>query len=89
LRCRHCFIEAGLAQENELETHELLGFLNDIADIGVDKVTITGGEPLLRPDFVELAKYAASLKHKGIAKLTLVTNAMRLTKSSRWKCTVI
>lgn len=80
LRCHHCFIEAGLPRPNELTTSELVSILKDIAAIGTEKMTFTGGEPLIRTDFLDLARYAASLKGNGIDQLVLVTNAMLIDK---------
>lgn len=82
LRCRHCFIEAGLPQPNELSTEEIVRVLDEVALLGVDKVTFTGGEPMLRYDILELARHAASLLGNGISQLALVTNAMLINKDA-------
>ncbi len=80
LRCRYCFIEAGLPQPNELTTEEVISVLDEVAAMGADKVTLTGGEPLLRTDFLDIARHAASLQGRGISRLSLVTNAMLVSK---------
>ena len=48
------------------------------ARLGVHKVRLTGGEPLLRPGFVELVSRIASVK--GITDLALTTNAVLLPR---------
>jgi cyclic pyranopterin phosphate synthase len=48
------------------------------AGLGVHKVRLTGGEPLLRPGFVELVSRISSVK--GITDLALTTNAVLLPR---------
>jgi cyclic pyranopterin phosphate synthase len=48
------------------------------ANLGVTKVRLTGGEPLLRPGFVELVERLSSID--GIADLALTTNAVLLPR---------
>ena len=62
LRCTHCYIGSyrarGIPGETELSTSELEGVLDQIADAGCLWLLLTGGEPLLRPDFEEVYVYA-------------------------------
>jgi len=82
LRCRHCFAEAGVAEANELTTNEVIGAFDQIAGLGADKVTITGGEPLARPDFPQISRHAMGLLGCGISRLALVTNATLINQES-------
>ncbi len=61
LRCKHCYIDAGRKREDELDTKEGKKLLEDLRDVGVEVVLFSGGEPLLREDFFEIAKYAKEL----------------------------
>jgi MoaA/NifB/PqqE/SkfB family radical SAM enzyme len=54
LRCRHCYNASGQSQTNELSTREALQLINEIAEMRVFEVGISGGEPLLRSDLFEL-----------------------------------
>ena len=54
---------------------EIQHILDEIKDAGCLWLLLTGGEPLLRPDFLEIYQYA---KHKGFL-LTLFTNGTLLT----------
>jgi len=77
LRCRHCYAAAGSrAAANELTTGEAKKLLADLAALRVPALLLSGGEPLLRPDFFELAAYAASL---GL-RLTISTNGTLITR---------
>jgi len=59
LRCVHCYAHARDEQfSGELSTGEGKAVLDDLADFGVPVVLFSGGEPLVRPDIVELAEYA-------------------------------
>ena len=76
LRCRHCYMEAEACRYgNELTTEEAKKFIRDLADFRVPALLFSGGEPLLRPDFFELAEYAASC---GI-RPTVSTNGTLIT----------
>jgi radical SAM protein with 4Fe4S-binding SPASM domain len=65
-RCVHCYLQtqklgtpaATRAAERELSTAEGVALLDQMADMGVLQVTFSGGEPLLRADFWELAAHA-------------------------------
>ena len=63
LKCVHCYIDAGLAEPGELNTKEALDVVDQMAEVGVPLILFTGGEPLTRPDFFEIAEYA---KDRGI-----------------------
>ena len=55
LRCDHCLVDGGVAVKDELDTGEALDLVDQIADLGVSVVSLTGGEPLLREDWREIA----------------------------------
>ncbi|MEN6412290.1 MAG: putative heme d1 biosynthesis radical SAM protein NirJ1 [Veillonellales bacterium] len=76
LRCRHCYMDSDARQyQDELTTTEAKQFIDDLADFRVPVLLFSGGEPLIRPDFFELAAYAAE---KGI-RPTLSTNGTLIT----------
>lgn len=59
--CDHCYRDAGCPAEEELSTVEAKKMLGDIARAGFKIMIFSGGEPLLRPDIVELVVHAKSL----------------------------
>src|SRR3546814_788952 len=61
--------------QGELTTAEAKQFIDDLAEFKVPVLLFSGGEPLIRPDFFELAAYAAE---KGI-RPTLSTNGTLIT----------
>jgi len=71
LKCRHCRAEA---QDNfaagELTTPEILRVAADIREVGDPIVILTGGEPLVRPDFFEIAEGC----NKLFSRIALATN---------------
>ena len=74
LKCRHCYMSSDAKKyQNELTTAEAKQFIDDLADFNV--LLFSGGEPLIRPDFFELADYAAK---KGV-RPTLSTNGTLIT----------
>ncbi len=59
LRCVHCYAQANeQGHDKELNHEEALAVLDDLADFGVPVVLFSGGEPLMRRDLVDLARYA-------------------------------
>ena len=73
-RCDFCY-NAPLKQK-ELDTEQAKEVIRKVAEFGVLYLTITGGEPLVRRDFFDLAKYARSL---GLA-LRLYTNGYMIDR---------
>lgn len=76
LKCIHCYAHAGnRVFADELSTHEGLAVLDDLAQFGSPVVLFSGGEPLMRPDLLELAGYAVS---KGM-RAVISTNGTLIT----------
>ena len=76
LHCCHCYMDSDArVYEDELTTAEAKRFIDALADFRVPALLFSGGEPLLRPGFFELADYAAS---RGI-RPTLSTNGTLIT----------
>lgn len=59
--CDHCYRDAGCRAEEELSTAEAKTLLEQIARANFKIMIFSGGEPLMRPDIVELVAYATSL----------------------------
>ena len=59
--CAHCYRDAGCKAEEELSTEEGKKLLHEIAKAGFKIMIFSGGEPLMRPDILELVKCAADL----------------------------
>jgi MoaA/NifB/PqqE/SkfB family radical SAM enzyme len=61
--CRHCWVRlpAGSQERNkELSTEEIKEIVDDARQMGCRKWSISGGEPMLRPDFAEMFDYITS-----------------------------
>jgi 12,18-didecarboxysiroheme deacetylase len=59
LACVHCYARAvKKSREKELSHDEGVALLDDLADFGVPVVLFSGGEPLVRTDLLDLARYA-------------------------------
>ncbi|MCX6333446.1 MAG: radical SAM protein [Bacteroidia bacterium] len=79
LRCRYCMPEEGirlLRHEDILSFDEITGFTRASVKHGINKVRITGGEPLVRKGIVTLVKMLADIK--GINDLSMTTNGILL-----------
>src|SRR5665648_86784 len=76
LTCAHCYMESdALRYQGEMKTEEANRFIDDLADAKSPVLLFSGGEPLIRPDFFELAEYTIS---KGL-RATLSTNGTLIT----------
>lgn len=83
-RCFYCipkgfkdFTETG----NRLSLEEFVRLIRLFSELGVDKIRITGGEPLVRPDISEMISRFSKLP--GISDLSMSTNASRLATRAR------
>ncbi|MBW2040298.1 MAG: GTP 3',8-cyclase MoaA [Deltaproteobacteria bacterium] len=79
LRCRYCMPEEGveLIEHKELLTYEeILKVVEIFARNGISKVRLSGGEPLVRKEVVDLIKGIAGTE--GIRDLSLTTNGVLL-----------
>lgn len=78
LKCVHCYAHArDEVFPDELSTTEGKAVLDDLAQFGAPVVLFSGGEPLMRPDLIELADYAVS---KGM-RAVISTNGTLITPS--------
>ncbi|MCM8798311.1 MAG: GTP 3',8-cyclase MoaA [Candidatus Omnitrophica bacterium] len=81
LRCIYCMPADGIAQklpEEILTFEEIVALVKIAISLGIDKIKITGGEPLLRRDISKLFSLLSSIK--GIKDLSLTTNGIRLKR---------
>lgn len=78
LRCVYCMPEHMTFKRREelLTDEEILRLVRVFADLGVDKIRLTGGEPTIRPRLVELVRRIKSTP--GIKELTMTTNGLLL-----------
>ena len=81
LRCRYCMPEDGVCKkrhEEMLTQEEMVMAVRAAAALGVSKLRITGGEPLVKANIVDLCREAASVD--GIREVCLTTNGTLLPK---------
>ncbi|NMC45232.1 MAG: GTP 3',8-cyclase MoaA [Chloroflexi bacterium] len=77
LRCTYCRVEEGICPKaQELTAGEFERIGKTCARLGIRKVRITGGEPLLRKDILEIVHRLAAVD--GIEEITMTTNAQQL-----------
>jgi len=77
LKCVHCYAQAKDEEfTDELTTSEGFKLLDDLASFGVPVVLFSGGEPLMRKDLPDLARYAVS---KGM-RAVISTNGTLITE---------
>jgi heme d1 biosynthesis radical SAM protein NirJ len=79
LKCRHCYTTSADVQfPGELSHEQAMGVLDDLAAFKVPALILSGGEPLSRFDFFELAKRARALDFRH---LSLSTNGTKLAEN--------
>ena len=79
LNCVHCRAAATRGPySGELDTPAAFGLLDQIAEIGSPIIILTGGEPLLRPDIFDIARYGTDLGLRMVMAPngTLITEAI-------------
>ena len=81
MRCGHCGSSCAQALPDELNTEEALELCDQLVDIGLKWVTLSGGEPLTRADVFQLVEYLSS---RGVA-VNMITNGWFLDKETAHK----
>jgi GTP 3',8-cyclase len=79
LRCRYCMPDEGMgraANEELLTAAEIELVVRAAVRVGIEKVRLTGGEPTLRGDIVEIVRSLAAVP--GMRELVMTTNGIRL-----------
>ena len=79
LRCRYCMPEEGVCkkrQEEMLREDEMIQAVEAAASLGITKLRITGGEPLVKKTLVSICRRAAAVE--GIREVCLTTNGILL-----------
>jgi cyclic pyranopterin phosphate synthase len=82
LRCRYCMAEAMtfLPRDAVLSLEEIALIAERFIASGVRKIRLTGGEPLVRRDMIDLAYRLGRQIGSGLDELTLTTNGTRLAQ---------
>ncbi|MBU1498616.1 radical SAM protein [Myxococcota bacterium] len=76
LRCGHCGSRAGIPRDNELSTEQCLEVVNDLADMGCELITLSGGEPTMHPGWATIAR---EIRRRGMIP-NMVTNGVNCTE---------
>lgn len=84
LRCRYCMPEDGVCPQNQdslLTEDEMICAVRAAAALGIHKLRITGGEPLVKRNILSICERSAAVE--GIEELCLTTNGTRLSDMAR------
>jgi cyclic pyranopterin phosphate synthase len=78
-RCQYCMTEEMrfLPRKSVLSADEIIRLASLFVDLGVEKIRLTGGEPLIRPDIVDIAKGLSAID--GLHELVMTTNGSQLS----------
>ncbi|KAJ1922985.1 hypothetical protein IWQ60_006159 [Tieghemiomyces parasiticus] len=83
LRCTYCMPEEGVhltPAANLLTTPEIVYLARLFVQQGVTKIRLTGGEPTIRKDFVELVAQLNLLRPLGLRSISVTTNGIALKR---------
>jgi len=81
LRCRYCMPENGICKkkhEDVLTEEEMIRAVRAAASLGVTKLRITGGEPLVKKNILSICEKSAAVE--GIEEVCMTTNGILLPK---------
>ena len=84
LRCRYCMPADGICKKRHdemLTQEETIAAVRAAAALGISKLRITGGEPLVKPNIVDLCTKAAAVD--GIREVCVTTNGTLLPKLAK------
>lgn len=76
--CKYClpYKNTQTNKYNQLSTYEIYNLMNVLSDLGINKIRITGGEPTVRKDFLNVCRIISSFNN--IKSLVLTTNGYNL-----------
>ena len=75
-KCKHCYMSAPDAKLGELSHDEVMSIIDQFEKCGIMNVSLTGGEPLIRKDFLEIVD---ALLQRGIRITTIYSNGKLVT----------
>ncbi|MBP7687731.1 MAG: GTP 3',8-cyclase MoaA [Thermoflexales bacterium] len=77
MRCVYCMAEdmVFMPSDDLMTTPEILRLVNIFARLGIDKIRLTGGEPSIHPDLIEIVR---GIRDAGIHRISMTTNGLRL-----------
>jgi len=78
MRCIHCGSSAGNRRENELSTNEWMDVCRQLADLDCGSIIFSGGEPLLRSDWYEIAQCVTDLN----MKFSILSNGLAINEDT-------
>ena len=84
LRCRYCMPEEGVCKKEHTDMmteDEIVAAVEAAASLGITKIRITGGEPLVKKNIVSICRRAAAVA--GIEEVCLTTNGILLPQLAR------
>lgn len=84
LRCRYCMPADGICKMSHMDMmteEEMIMAMEAAAELGITKIRITGGEPLVKKNIVSICEHAANIP--GIKEVCLTTNGVLLPQLAK------
>ncbi|MBI3928962.1 MAG: radical SAM protein [Armatimonadetes bacterium] len=79
MRCLHCGSYAGRVRKDELPLDRALALVDELVDLGLERITLSGGEPLLRKGWEQIA---GKLMDRGV-RVGMISNGWYLRERLR------
>jgi cyclic pyranopterin phosphate synthase len=82
MRCVYCMAEDMIFQPSAelMSTAEILRLVHLFAQLGIDKIRLTGGEPTVHPDLIPIVR---GIRAAGISRVSMTTNGARLIQLAK------
>ena len=81
LSCTHCLVSSGPGEDPGLPLDVLVSLVNRATELGVERLYLTGGEPLIRKDVFALLRHATEAKSLEVIVLTNGTTLQGAVRS--------
>lgn len=76
LKCLHCYQLEYLRREKDIDLYNCKKIIQEMADLGIERVLISGGEPLMRNDLIKILRL---LEEKNIKTEAIFTNGILIS----------
>lgn len=82
LKCKMCEYTEGTKNVNAMSTEELKDVISQARELGLERLELSGGEPMMKKDIYDIISYSKSI---GVKRIVMMTNGVLIGKEEAQK----